>query len=175
MAQAKKKRSKKPAGPGKKPASPAKPAAERTPLFHREIRPYIYAGFDFAMAILYVILFTSVMPNRHGWVNGLMYLFVAAVAVMGVAMFIRNRKGWWAAVGACGALLLLWIVLLALILSSAAFLAGVYGAMGKAASSFALLAAALSIQVVAMLPALQLKFLMTRAGRRYFKQEPLWG
>jgi hypothetical protein len=54
------------------------------------------------------------------------------------------------------------------ILISAAFLAGVYGAFGKAASTFAVVSVALIVEVVALLPIVQIKFLMTRAGRRAY-------
>ena len=43
-------------------------------------------------------------------------------------------------------------VLIVRVLVSAAFLAGVYGAFGKAAASFALIAVALVIEVVGLLP-----------------------
>lgn len=179
MAKGRKKRSKSSskkssAGSGHKPAS--KKAAEPTPrLFHREIRPYIYAGLCFVLAIIYLILFTTILPNRHTWAQLLLYSFAFAVAVMGSAMLVRRPKSWWVAVVAGGYMLVAWIVTLVLILMTASFLAGVYGAMGKAASTFALMAAVLSFQLVALLPMLQLKFLMTRAGRRWFKLEPLWG
>jgi hypothetical protein len=54
------------------------------------------------------------------------------------------------------------------LLASAAFLAGVYGAFGKAAASGALIAVALVIEVVALLPIVQVKYLMSRAGRRVY-------
>ena len=58
----------------------------------------------------------------------------------------------------------------ALLVMSASFLSGVYGSMGKGAAMFALLGAALVIELCGILPALQHKFLMTRAGRRHFGQ-----
>jgi|GEM_PF-1458101 len=179
MARAKKKRSKsstkKSSRAGaRKPAD--KPAAPRRPgIVHREIRPYIYAGLCFFLAVVYLILFLSVLPNRHAWAQALLYSFPAAVTVMGAAMLVRRPGSWWVAVIAGCFMLTAWIITLVLILMTASFLAGVYGAMGKAASTFALVAAVLSFQVVALGPMLQLKFLMTRAGRRWFRLEPIWG
>jgi len=60
------------------------------------------------------------------------------------------------------------IVLIARVLVSAAFLAGVYGAFGKAAASFALVAVALTVELVALLPLVQVKYLLSRAGRRAY-------
>ena len=72
-----------------------------------------------------------------------------------------------------GTTLLLWTVgFIVLLLTTAAYLSGVYGAFGKAASSGALLAAALMFEAVALVPALQLKWALTRAGRRAFGVAP---
>jgi hypothetical protein len=140
----------------------------------REIRPYIYAAFNFFFLIVYFVLFTKVAPSRHASASAIGYLMMLSVVVMGAGVLVRNRWGWRASVAGCAALLILALVLFVLILMSAGFLAGVYGAFGKAASMFALVAAALVIELVALLPAFQLKFLLTRSGRRWFGQEPLW-
>jgi len=44
----------------------------------------------------------------------------------------------------------------------------VYGAFGKAAATFALVMVALLVELVALLPVVQVKYLMTRSGRRAF-------
>ena len=151
------------------PAPSAVDAAGR-----REIRPYVYLGFDLVMMVVWIVLLTTVFANRHGWAGMLLWSMVVFVAVMGAAMLVRNKWGWRSAALSCVALLLLWLVVVVTLLMSAAYLAGVYGAFGRAAAMGTLVVAALSLQLVAMLPAFQLKFLMTRAGRRYFGQEPLW-
>lgn len=120
------------------------------------------------MAALYAVLLFGVIPNRHGWVQGVSALMVAAPVVMGTAMIVRRSWSFWLGVAACAFLLALAVFFLVLTLVSAAFLAGVYGAFGRAASMFTLVAAALVIELVALLPMFQLKFLMTRAGRRWF-------
>jgi hypothetical protein len=68
----------------------------------------------------------------------------------------------------------MWLVTVVLLLMSAAFLSGVYGGFGQAAAMGTAVAVLMTLQLVALLPALQLKFLMTRAGRRYFGQTPFW-
>lgn len=134
----------------------------------RDPRVPIYAGFDFVMAALYAVMLFGVVPARHGWVQALSALVVGAAALMGVAMLIRRRWSWWLGVSACAALLLLAVTFVVLTVASAAFLSGVYGSFGQAGALLALLMAALLIELVALLPAFQLKFLMTRAGRRAF-------
>ncbi len=140
----------------------------------REFRPFIYAGFDFAMAVFYIVVLFRIIPNRHGWVAFLSWLTVLAPVVMGTAMIYRRRWSWWMGVAGCGLLLVAAVSFLAFALISAAFLSGVYGSFGQAASTFTLIGAALVIEFVALLPTFQLKFLMTRAGRRSFGKEPIW-
>jgi len=140
----------------------------------RDIRPWVYAGFDFLIALVWGYLQAAVIPNRHGWASAMMWGLAVAPAIAGVAMLMRRRWGWRAAAAACAGLLALWIVVLVIILISAAYLAGVYGSFGKTAAMGTLVMALLSFQVVALVPALQLKFLLTRAGRRHFRLDPLW-
>jgi len=175
MAKSKRKRARPGEGKGGEPAAPAEPEATR-PASHprrRDRRPYIYAGFDFAFAALYAFLLAQ-MPTRHGLHGALLWCTVGAVVLAGVGMVLRNRWGWRAAVAGCGALLLVTLGLLVLLLVSASFLSGVYGSMGQGAAMIAFLAGALIIELCGLLPAFQLKFLMTRAGRRWFGQGPLW-
>lgn len=150
------------------PAEPATPARGRRP----DRRPTIYAGFDFAFAALYAVLLGQV-PTRHAASNALLWSTVVAVVLAGAGMVVRNRWGWRVAVAGCGVLLLVTVLLLVLVLLSASFLAGVYGSMGRGAALMALLAGALIVELCGILPALQLKFLMTRAGRRCFGRDPL--
>lgn len=134
----------------------------------RDPRVFIYAGFDFAVAVIYAIAFGRYLPAFRPGPALMCWVLVAAVALMGAGMLMRGRWGWRIAVGACGTLLALEVVLLVLILTAAAFLAGVYGSFGRGGAGMAVLAALVTIEVIALLPALQLKFLMTRAGRRAF-------
>jgi hypothetical protein len=135
----------------------------------REIRPRIYAAFDFAMAAVYALLLVQA-PTRHAGQAALLWTLVGAVVLAGAGMLWRSKWGWRAAVTGCALLLAVAVVVLVLILLSASFLAGVYGAMGRGAATVALLAGALVIEVCGLLPAFQLKFLFTRAGRRHYGQ-----
>jgi hypothetical protein len=157
-------------------SAPAKKAAaaDSAPSARRgDVRAYIYLGFDLVMVVLWIVLLSTVFANRHGGARLLLWSMVVFVIVMGAAMLVRNRWGWRSAALSCAALLLMWLVVLVTLLMSAAYLAGVYGAFGRAAAMGTLVVAALSFQLVGLLPAFQLKFLMTRAGRRHFGQEPL--
>jgi hypothetical protein len=150
-------------------AEPKAPVKPRRP----DRRPYIYAGFDFLFAALYAVLLPQA-PTQHALHSVLLWSTVVAVVVAGAGMLVRNRWGWRAAAAGCTALLVITVVVLVLLVMSAAFLDGVYGSMGRGAAMMALLAGAVIIELIGLLPAFQLKFLMTRAGRRWFRLEPLW-
>lgn len=139
-----------------------------------DIRPWLYAACDLVMAVLYAYVLMVLIPSRHDGMRALSVLIVLAPVIMAGSMFVRRPFAWWSAAVSAGLLLCVTLVLLVLILLSAAFLAGVYGALGRAASSFALIGAALVVEFMGILPALQLKYLMTRAGRRWFGKGPIW-
>lgn len=167
------------ARPKKKPAKSA-PVVEKTasapspPRRIRDLRPWVYAGCDFVIAIVWAYLQVAFMPNRHGFASAYMWSLAVLPAALGAAMFVRNRWGWRVAAGAAVLVLVLWIILLVLLLAAAAYLSGVYGSFGKAAAMGTLTIALISFNVIALIPALQLKFVLTRAGRRHFRQAPLW-
>ena len=141
----------------------------------RDVRLRIYAGLDLAFAALYAIAIWKVIPNRLPSATVHLWTFPLASAAMAAGMLLGRRRGWWTAVIAGSLALASMVVLLVRIAISAAFLAGVYGAFGQAAATFALVMVALVIELVALLPIVQVKYLMTRAGRRAFGVPPRGG
>lgn len=156
-----------------KPTSTSKPARARvTPS--RDVRRWIYAGTDIIFALGYLWAFSELLHNRFGWARAILYLLPACTVIMAVGTLVRGWGGWIATVaGATG--MLLWAVgFIILLLVTASYLSGVYGAFGKAAASGAILSTAFVVQFAATLPALQLKWALTRGGRRAFGLAPLW-
>jgi hypothetical protein len=163
---------------GRKKKAAPKGKATPTPariLERRDIRPYIYFGIDQLFVIIYVYVLTYVIPNRlmsatiHLWaLPVLMQLMAIGMASRFIAAPEPRRIGWWVAIGAASLLVLVTILLIIRVLVSAAFLAGVYGAFGKAAAMSALIGVALVVELVALLPLFQIKYLMTSAGRRVY-------
>jgi hypothetical protein len=143
------------------------PAAPELPP-RSDVRRWIYGGLDLLFAAVFAVVIATVIPNRLPSAAFHLWTLPACTLVMGAGTLLGGRYGWWTAIAAGSALLLSVIVLIVRILISAAFLAGVYGAFGKAASTFALVAVALLVELVALLPIIQIKFLMTRAGRRAY-------
>jgi len=133
-----------------------------------DVRRWIYGGLGLAFAIGYAIVIVVAIPNRlpagalHLWTAPLFTALMAGGALAG------GRYGWWLAVVAGSALLVSTMLIIVRILVSAAFLAGVYGAFGKAAATFALVACALIVEMVALLPICCVKFMMSRVGRRAY-------
>jgi hypothetical protein len=140
----------------------------------RDPRRWIYAVTDVLFAAGYLYAFEHLIPNRHGWAMMLLELLPLAAWLMAIGTLLARRWTWWLVI-AGGAVMLVWtIVTFFVLLYTASYLAGVYGAFGKAASSGVLGAMALIVQFVALLPAFQLKWAMTRAGRRVFGKAPVW-
>lgn len=154
-------------------AAPAASATRR-----RDLRPYIYTALDEILFVAFFIVLSEVIPNRMK--SATIHLWTIPILVQGMAIgmgchihkTLRVRRiGWWIAVVSGSLLLLSTILLIVRVLVSAAFLAGVYGAFGKAAAMSALIGVALVIEVVALIPIFQVKYLMTRAGRRAYAMQ----
>jgi hypothetical protein len=152
-------------------ATPTLPHGPHDPggtAVHRDVRRWIYTGLDALFAGAYAFAIWKVIPNRLPSAAVHLWTFPAASLAMAIGMVLGQPRGWWIAVVAGSAALASLFVLIVRILVSAAFLAGVYGAFGKAAATFALVLVALVVELVALLPIVQVKYLMTRAGRRAF-------
>jgi hypothetical protein len=133
-----------------------------------DVRRWIYGGLNILFGIVYAFVAWKVIPNRLPSAAFHLWTLPACTLAMGAGTLLGGRYGWWTAIVSGSALLFSIIVLIVRILISAAFLAGVYGAFGKAASTFAFVSIALIVEAVALLPIIQIKFLMTRAGRRAY-------
>jgi hypothetical protein len=155
--------------PARPPASQDPPGDPSEPTaVHRDVRRWIYAGLDLLFASAYAFAIWKVIPNRLPSAAVHLGTFPVAALAMAVGMALGGPRGWWTAVVAGSLALASLFVLIVRILISAAFLAGVYGAFGKAAATFALVMVALVVELVALLPVVQVKYLMTRSGRRAF-------
>jgi hypothetical protein len=141
----------------------------------RDLRPLIYVALDEIFVAIFIYVLIAVIPNRHAsafihlWALPVLLQlmsFGAAVALVKDARI--KRAGWWLGVIAGSGMLVVTVLLIVRVLVSAAFLSGVYGAFGKAAAMSALIGVALIVEIVALLPLFQVKYLRTRAGRRTY-------
>lgn len=139
----------------------------------RDIRPYIYLALNQIFAIVYFYLVISIIPNRLPSAKVHLYavpIIMQIVALGAATIFVPSLRkiGRIVVLVGMSLLLALTIVLIVRVLISAAFLSGVYGAFGKAASSTALMGVAIVIEAVGLLPLFQIKYMRTRAGRRAY-------
>ncbi len=141
----------------------------------RDLRPIIYLALDQIFVAIYVYLLAYVIPNRHA--DAALHLWALPIAMQLMALGCAARLspnrahwrlGWKIAVVGGSAMILLTILLIVRVLVSAAFLAGVYGAFGKAAAMSTLVGIALVVEIVALVPLFQVKYLLTSAGRQTF-------
>ena len=134
----------------------------------RDLRRWIYGGLDCLFVVIYVGAIWKVIPNRLPSAQVHLWSLPIAMAALGAGMFIGGKHGWWTAVTGGSIVLLSAFLLIVRILVSAAFLAGTYGAFGKAAASFAMITVLLVLELVVLVPIFQVKYLMSRRGRRTF-------
>jgi hypothetical protein len=150
------------------PPPVAPPVAQRHPDAARDPRRWIYSALDAVFAVLYTVAIVAVIPNRLPSAAVHLWTFPIAATAMSIGMALGTREGWRIAVVSGSVMLLSTFLLIVRIVISAAFLSGVYGAFGKAAATFAIIMIAVILEVVALLPIIQVKYLMTRAGRRAY-------
>jgi hypothetical protein len=139
----------------------------------RDIRPYIYLAIDQIFVIAYFYVVIAAIPNRLPTAKANLFaipIILQLVTLGAATIFVPSLKkvGWWFVVVGQSLLLALTILLILRVLISAAFLAGTYGAFGKAASMTALMGVAIVVEVVGLLPLFQIKYMRTKAGRRAY-------
>ncbi|MEO8846620.1 MAG: hypothetical protein ABI591_20345 [Kofleriaceae bacterium] len=140
---------------------------------HTDPRPYIYLAIDQLAVIIYAIVIVKLVPTWLTSAKVSLWSIPVALQIMAIgtaSVMVPKYKqlGRQVAIVGGSLLLLTTFIIIVRLLASAAFLAGVYGAFGKAAASGALIAVALVIEAVALLPIVQVKYLMSRAGRRVY-------
>ncbi len=139
----------------------------------RDPRPIIYFALDELGVIIYSIVILKLVPTWLTSAKVSLWSIPAALQLMAfgtATIWVPTYKklGRKLAIVGGSLLLLTTFIIIVRLIASAAFLSGVYGAFGKAAASGALVAVALVIEMVALLPIIQIKYLMSRAGRRVY-------
>lgn len=139
----------------------------------RDLRPYIYLALDQIFVVAYFYVVIAAIPNRLPTAKANLYavpILLQLVALGAATILVPSLKkiGWWIVVVGQSVLLAVTVLLIVRVLISAAFLAGTYGAFGKAASMTALMGVAIVVEVVGLLPLFQIKYMRTRAGRRAY-------
>lgn len=117
-------------------------------------------------AALYAWLGFVVVPGRAlGW-NLALGGVTALLASAGGALLFRRRWGWALAVAAQATLLVCCATVVLLLVASAAYLRGIYGALGEGMALVGAAVAALVVELCGLLPLVQLRFLLRPEVRR---------
>jgi hypothetical protein len=117
---------------------------------------------DLAMAALYAFLVLRVVPSRSTSFTVIALTASALLACGGVGMIVQSLLGLALAAVAASVMVAATAVLILLLVFSAAYLHGIYDGIGQAGAALAIIAALLAIEVVGLLPALQLVHLWRR-------------
>ena len=112
--------------------------------------------------MLYAFLVLRVVPSRSASFTVVALSASALCAAGGIGMIVQSRLGLVVAAVAAAFMVAATAALILLLLASAAYLHGIYDGIGQAGAALAILAALLAIEVVGLLPALQLVHLWRR-------------
>ena len=127
----------------------------------------VYGVLDLLAAVFYIVLFTWILPTRSTGFIALVWTLSLLVAAGGIGLFLGSTWGHRIAAAAAVVMLLACALLILALVVSAAYLNGIYDGVGQAGAAIGLVAAALTFEVVGLLPTLQLAHLwrLKRARR----------
>ena len=122
----------------------------------------VFGILDLLLAAFYALLVLKIVPSRSPTFTVIALSASALLASGGVGMIAQTRLGLFLATLASTTMIAGTIALILLLVSSAAYLHGIYDGIGQAGAALAIVAALLSIELVGLIPALQLIHLVRR-------------
>ena len=117
---------------------------------------------DLALAVLYAFLVLRVVPSRSPTFTTVALAASTLLAAGGVGMIVQRRLGLVVAAVAASSMVAATFALILLLVASAAYMHGIYDGIGQAGAAIAIAAALLAIEVVGLVPTLQLVHLWRR-------------
>lgn len=120
---------------------------------------YIYGVLDVLFALLYAYLILVLIPSRSALITIIGIVFSIIVFAGGIGIWKWKEWGLKVAFWASWIHLSLFILLLILLVSSIAYLHGIYGGIGQAGVALGSVAVALSFELIGLLPALKLLYI----------------
>jgi len=124
------------------------------------VRPY--GLLDLLFALLWAWIGFVVAPSRAMAFSVALAVLCALHVVAGIGLILETKWSRRAGILAAATGIVFASIVLVLLVASAAYLDGVYGALGKGMAVLGLVAAALVVEVFALLPLFQLRFLLGR-------------
>ncbi len=147
------------------PSSDAGATPQSSPRAAVPRRVWVFAGLDVLFATIYIGV-TRLAHSADGRFEALTVIMGLAVLAAGVGIAVRRPWGWWTSLAGCGVVLLGALTLSVLLAMSIGFLWAAYGSLGKGAAMMCLIFVALIVECYVLLPAFQLAWLLSPAGRR---------
>lgn len=127
-----------------------------------------FAAVDLAHAALYTL--AALLAPTPAWEPRAVVLGLAALLLAtGLGLLLRARWGRLLGLATSVALLACALVVVALLVASAAYLRGIYGGFGEGAALVCWIAIALVVEFMVLLPAFQVRFLLRDDVRRHFE------
>ena len=123
----------------------------------------LYGALDLAFAAFYAWVGFFLFPGRSPTVNVALGLVCALLAVAGAGLVAGARWARPVAIAASATLLAFAACVIVALVASSAYLRGIYGALGQGMAAVCLAVAALVVELFALLPLFQLRFLLGRA------------
>ena len=121
-----------------------------------------YGLLDLGLAALYAWLGFGLVPSRSHTFNLALSVVIALLALSGVALVARVKRARLVGIVSSLALLAFAAFVILGLVASSAYLRGVYGPLGKGMAVVSLLLAALAVELFALVPLFQLRFLLRR-------------
>lgn len=144
---------------------PIVPADATTRAARVPRRVWVFAALDLLFAALYIGV-TRLAHSADGRFEAMTVIMGIAVALAGVGIAVRKPWGWYASVLGCVVVLLGALVLSGLLAVSVGYLWAAFGSIGKGAASMCLIFIAIIVECYVLLPAFQVYWLLSPAGRR---------
>ena len=123
----------------------------------------LYGTLNLVFAALYAWVGFGIPPGRSHAFNFALGLVCVMLAVAGVGLLLRTRWARPVAIVASALLLVFAAATVTLLVMSSAYLRGIYGTLGQGMAAICLAVAALVLELFALLPLFQLRFLLGRA------------
>jgi hypothetical protein len=127
----------------------------------------IFGALDIVFGWIYLLSFIYVVPPYSETLEVPIYALSFFMMAAGAALLVGKRWSYWLGVVAAGVLGVVCLAVVSLLIASAAYLYGLYGAFGKGATYVTLFAISLVVTWFGLLPIFQLWGLLRRPVRSW--------
>ena len=128
----------------------------------------IYGALDLIFAWVYLLCFIYAVPPYSQAVKVLVYVVCIIVMIGGLGLILARRWGYFLGLAAAGVLGAVCVFTVLVLVMSAAYLHGLYGAFGKGATYVTLFAISVVVAYFGLLPGFQLHGLLRKEVRQKF-------